>query len=293
MSILILNKEKGITSFTALKQAQKELGFSKAGHAGTLDPLATGILPIFFNGYTRFIDLISTEGKEYVADFVLGISSNTQDITGQLSFHSDSNRPKTSDLKKAISKFIGEQIQIVPDFSAKKHKGIPLHKLARRGKQIKKIEQEINVYEIELMNYEFPIFSIRVACSKGTYIRTLGCDIARSLKTYAAMSELQRTKFGSISMENSVSLEKLKNLDNHKKMQYVKRIEEILINVPKVKIKSSEVKKFQNGSQVESQNIKKIGKYLVFHEDNFLGLGEIDETYWIKPLKVLSDRRKK
>ena len=76
-------------------------------------------------------------------------------------------------------------------------------------------------------------------------------------------------------------------------MQYVKRIEEILINVPKVKIKSSEVKKFQNGSQVESQNIKKIGKYLVFHEDNFLGLGEIDETYWINPLKVLSDRRKK
>ena len=291
MSILILNKEKGITSFTALKQAQKELGFTKAGHAGTLDPLATGILPIFFNGYTRFIDLISTEGKEYVADFVLGISSNTQDITGQLSFHSDSNKPKTSDLQKAISKFIGEQIQIVPDFSAKKHKGIPLYKLARKGKQTKKIEQEINIYEIELINYEFPIFSIRVACSKGTYIRTLGCDIARSLKTYAAMSELQRTKFGSISVENSVSLEKLKNLDNHKKMQYVKRIEEILINVPKVKIESSEVKKFQNGSQVESQNIKKIGKYLVFHEDNFLGLGEIDKTYWIQPLKVLSERR--
>ena len=107
------------------------------------------------------------------------------------------------------------------------------------------------------------------------------------------MSELQRTKFGSLNLKDSITLERLKNLDNHKKMQYVKRIEEILINVPKVKIKSSEVKKFQNGSQVESQNIKKIGKYLVFHEDNFLGLGEIDETYWIKPLKVLSNRRKK
>ena len=291
MSVLILNKEKGITSFTALKQAQKELGFAKAGHAGTLDPLATGILPIFFNSYTRFINLISTEGKEYIADFVLGISSNTQDITGQLSFHTDSNRPKTSDLKKAIGNFIGEQIQIAPDFSAKKYKGVPMHKLARNGKQTKKIEQEINIYEIELINYEFPIFSIRVACSKGTYIRTLGCDIARSLNTYAAMSELQRTKFGSIGMENSISLEELKNLDNHKKMQYVKRIEEILINVPKVKIKSSEVKKFQNGSQVEGQNTKKVGKHLVFHEDNFLGIGEIDETCWIKPLKVLSERR--
>ena len=291
MAILILNKQKGMTSFSALKEAQNELNFSKAGHAGTLDPLATGILPIFFNGYTRFINLISAEGKEYIADFVLGISSNTQDITGKLMFHSDSAMPKENDLKKAIANFIGKQTQIVPDFSAKKHKGIPMYKLARKGKQTKKIEQKINIYEIELLNYKFPIFSVRIACSKGTYIRTLGCDIARSLKTYAAMSELQRTKFGSISMENSVSLEKLKNLDNHKKMQYVKRIEEILINVPKVKIESSEVKKFQNGSQVESQNIKKIGKYLVFHEDNFLGLGEIDKTYWIQPLKVLSERR--
>lgn len=293
MSVLILNKEKGITSFSALKEVQKELNFAKAGHAGTLDPLATGILPIFFDGYTRLIDLISDEGKEYIADFVLGISSNTQDITGKLSFHSDSEKPKSSELKKAISNFLGKQTQTVPDFSAKKHKGVPMYKLARKGKKTKKIKQKINIYEIELLNYNFPIFSIRVACSKGTYIRTLGSDIAKSLNTYAAMSELQRTKFGSLDLKDSITLERLKNLDNHKKMQYVKRIEEILINVPKVKIKSSEVKKFQNGSQVESQNIKKIGKYLVFHEDNFLGLGEIDETYWIKPLKVLSDRRKK
>ena len=111
MSVLILNKEKGITSFNALKEAQKELGFTKAGHAGTLDPLATGILPIFFNGYTRLIDLISNEGKEYIADFVLGISSNTQDITGKLSFHSDSTRPKISEIKKAITKFIGNKFK--------------------------------------------------------------------------------------------------------------------------------------------------------------------------------------
>ena len=99
------------------------------------------------------------------------------------------------------------------------------------------------------------------------------------------MSELNRTKFGSLSLKDSVTLSKLKNLDNHKKMQYVKRIEEILINVPKVKIKSSEVKKFQNGSQVEGQKIENIGKCLVFHEDKFLGLGEIDKTYKIKPKK--------
>ena len=105
------------------------------------------------------------------------------------------------------------------------------------------------------------------------------------------MSELIRTKFGSLGLRDSVTLDKLKNLDNHTKMQYVKRIEEILINVPKVKIKSSEVKKFQNGSQLESQKIKQIGKCLVFHEDNFLGLGEIDKTHRIKPKKVLSNRR--
>ena len=93
MSVLILNKEKGISSFSALKKAQKELAFTKAGHAGTLDPLATGVLPIFFNDYTRLIDLISNDRKEYIADFVIGISSNTQDITGKLVYYSNSFRP--------------------------------------------------------------------------------------------------------------------------------------------------------------------------------------------------------
>ena len=293
MSVLILNKEKGISSFNALRETQKELSFKKAGHAGTLDPMATGVLPIFFDGYTRLINQISNDKKEYIADFILGISSNTQDITGQLTFHPDSNKPKITEIKKAITRFVGKNFQIVPEFSAKKIKGTPMYKLARKGKETKKIEQEINIYEIELLDYEFPKFKIRVLCSKGTYVRTLGVDIAKSLNTYAAMSELNRTKFGSLSLKDSVTLSKLKNLDNHKKMQYVKRIEEILINVPKVKIKSSEVKKFQNGSQVESQKIENIGKCLVFHEDNFLGLGEIDETYKIKPKKVLSNRRKK
>ena len=283
MSVLILNKEKGISSFSALKKAQKELAFTKAGHAGTLDPLATGVLPIFFNDYTRLIDLISNDRKEYIADFVIGISSNTQDITGKLVYYSNSFRPKISELRKAINNFIGKKVQIVPDFSAKKVKGVPMYKLARKGMKIKKIEQKINIYEIELLDYRFPIFKIRVLCSKGTYIRALGVDIANSLNLHAAMSELQRTKFGSINIEDSVTFNKLKNLDNRRKMQYVKRIEEILINVPKVKIKSSEVKKFQNGSQVKGQKIKKLGKCLVFLEDNFLGLGEVDETSWIKP----------
>ncbi len=291
MSVLILNKEKGISSFNALKEAQKELSFKKAGHAGTLDPMATGVLPIFFDGYTKLINLISNDKKEYIADFVLGISSNTQDITGELTFHSDSKEPKITEIKKAITEFIGKNTQIVPEFSAKKINGTPMYKLARKGKETKKIKQEIRIYKIELLSYKFPKFKIKVLCSKGTYVRTLGVDIAKKLNTHAAMSELVRTKFGSLSLEDSVTLSKLKNLDNHKKMQYVKRIEEILINVPKVKIKSSEVKKFQNGSQLESQKIKQIGKYLVFHEDNFLGLGEIDKTHRIKPKKVFSNRR--
>tara|TARA_Y100001970_G_scaffold278113_1_gene383358 strand:- start:292 stop:1167 length:876 start_codon:yes stop_codon:yes gene_type:complete len=291
MSVLILNKEKGISSFNALKEAQKELSFKKAGHAGTLDPMATGVLPIFFDGYTKLINLISNDKKEYIADFVLGISSNTQDITGELTFHSDSKEPKITEIKKAITEFIGKNTQIVPEFSAKKINGNPMYKLARKGKETKKIKQEIRIYKIELLSYKFPKFKIKVLCSKGTYVRTLGVDIAKKLNTHAAMSELVRTKFGSLSLEDSVTLSKLKNLDNHKKMQYVKRIEEILINVPKVKIKSSEVKKFQNGSHLESQKIKRIGKYLVFHEDNFLGLGEIDKTHRIKPKKVFSNRR--
>ena len=119
MSILLLNKEKNMTSFSAIKEAQKELGFSKAGHGGTLDPLATGVLPIFFDQSTKFLQFFNSETKEYIADFIFGISSNTEDITGILTYEKAKKEPKESEIKSALKKFEGITEQIPPKFSVR------------------------------------------------------------------------------------------------------------------------------------------------------------------------------
>lgn len=292
MSILLLNKDKGMTSFFALKQAQKNLGFLKAGHGGTLDPLATGLLPIFFEQSTKFLQYFNTQSKEYIAEYVFGISSNTEDITGILT-HIDHGEPTEAELCHALKSFLGEQVQIPPKFSAKKINGVPMYKLARQGKEFDRQEQKINIFEIDLINYEFPKFKIKVSCSKGTYIRTLGVDIGKTLNQSVSMCELQRTKFGHLRLEDSISLSELKNLDKNQKMQYVRRVEEILIDIPQVKIRSSEVKKFQNGCQLEAREIEKTGKHFIFYKKELLGLGLVDNTLQINPLKVLTKGEKK
>jgi len=292
MSILLLNKDKGMTSFFALKQAQKNLGFLKAGHGGTLDPLATGLLPIFFEQSTKFLQYFNTQSKEYIAEYVFGISSNTEDITGILTY-TDHGEPTEAELYKALKSFLGEQIQIPPKFSAKKINGVPMYKLARQGKEFDRQEQKINIFEIDLINYEFPKFKIKVSCSKGTYIRTLGVDIGKTLNQSVSMCELQRTKFGHLRLEDSISLSELKNLDKNQKMQYVRRVEEILIDIPQVEIRSSEVKKFQNGCQLEAREIEKTGKHFIFYKKELLGLGLVDNELHINPLKVLTKGEKK
>ena len=293
MSILLLNKDKGMTSFYALKQAQKNLGFSKAGHGGTLDPLATGLLPIFFEQSTKFLQYFNTESKEYIAEYIFGISSNTEDISGILTYKDYEEEPTKDQLCKTLDSFLGEQTQVPPKFSAKKINGIPMYKLARKGEEFDRKEQKINIHEINLLEYEFPRFKIKVCCSKGTYIRTLGVDIGKRLNQSVSLCELQRTKFGHLNLDDSISLSELKNLDKNQKMQYVRRVEEILIDIPKVKIRSSEVKKFQNGCQLEAREIEKTGKHFIFYKKELLGLGLVDNKLQINPLKVLTKGEKK
>lgn len=292
MSILLLDKEKGMTSFSAIKQAQKELGFSKAGHGGTLDPIATGVLPIFFDQSTKFLQFFNSETKEYIADFVFGISSNTQDITGILTYESLDNEPNEIDIRNALKKFEGVSKQLPPKFSAKKINGVPMYKLARKGQEFERKTQMINIYNIELLKYEFPKFQIKVLCSKGTYIRTLGVDIGKSLQQAVSMCELKRTKFGALTLDETITLTKLKNLDKDEKMQYVRRVEEILIDIPQVEIRSSEVTKFQNGCQIKAREIEDTGKHFIFNKKELLGLAIVDENFMINPLKVLTKGEK-
>ena len=283
MSVIFLNKEKGISSYQALREVQKALNFKKAGHAGTLDPIATGLLPIFFDRSTKFIQYFSSEIKGYNATFNLGVSSDTQDIEGKLTLHKNEKHPSRDELNNSVKKFIGKYEQIAPSFSAKKVDGTPMYKLARAGKPTPQRSATVEIYNIELTEFKYPYFSLSVMCSKGTYIRTLGVDIAKKIECNCIMKDLERTSIGPWNLDDSVKFPIIKNLDNREKMQYVKRIEEILKDFPKVKIRSSEVKKFQNGSSIDAKINEKFKKHLVFFEEDFLGIGEFVEGRGLVP----------
>lgn len=283
MSVIFLNKEKGISSYQALREAQKALNFKKAGHAGTLDPIATGLLPIFFDRSTKFIQYFSSEIKGYNATFNLGVSSDTQDIEGKLTVHKNEKHPSRDELNNSVKKFIGKYEQMAPSFSAKKVDGTPMYKLARAGKPTPQRSATVEIYNIELTEFKYPYFSLSVMCSKGTYIRTLGVDIAKKIECNCIMKDLERTSIGPWNLDDSVKFPIIKNLDNREKMQYVKRIEEILKDFPKVKIRSSEVKKFQNGSSIDAEINEKFKKHSVFFEEDFLGIGEFVEGRGLVP----------
>ena len=167
-----------------------------------------------------------------------------------------------------------------------------MYKLARKGQDFERKSQKINIYNIELLGYEYPRFQIKISCSKGTYIRTLGVYIGKSLDQSVSMCELKRTKFGSLGLNESVTLTELKNLDKQEKMQYVRRVEEILIDIPQVEIRSSEVTKFQNGCQIKAREIEDTGKHFIFNKKELLGLGIVDDNFIINPLKVLTKGEK-
>jgi tRNA pseudouridine55 synthase len=283
MSVIFLNKEKGISSYQALREVQKALNFKKAGHAGTLDPIATGLLPIFFDRSTKFIQYFSAEIKGYNATFNLGVSSDTQDIEGKLTVHKNEKHPSRDELNNSVKKFIGKYEQMAPSFSAKKVDGTPMYKLARAGKPTPQRSATVEIYNIELTEFKYPYFSLSVMCSKGTYIRTLGVDIAKKIECNCIMKDLERTSIGPWNLDDSVKFPIIKNLDNREKMQYVKRIEEILKDFPKVKIRSSEVKKFQNGLSIDAEINEKFKKHSVFFEEDFLGIGEFVEGRGLVP----------
>ncbi|MDA9716075.1 tRNA pseudouridine(55) synthase TruB, partial [Bacteroidota bacterium] len=252
-------------------------------HAGTLDPIATGLLPIFFDRSTKFIQYFSSEIKGYNATFNLGVSSDTQDIEGKLTVHKNEKHPSRDELNNSVKKFIGKYEQMAPSFSAKKVDGTPMYKLARAGKPTPQRSATVEIYNIELTEFKYPYFSLSVMCSKGTYIRTLGVDIAKKIECNCIMKDLERTSIGPWNLDDSVKFPSIKNLDNREKMQYVKRIEEILKDFPKVKIRSSEVKKFQNGSSIDAEINEKFKKHSVFFEEDFLGIGEFVEGRGLVP----------
>lgn len=207
--ILNLNKPLKMTSQTAVTRVKRALGAKKAGHAGTLDPDATGVLLICLNKATRLFDTLQTHDKEYVTTLTLGVETDTYDAAGAVVERRDVPALAPSDIEAVLDEFRGDILQVPPMYSALKRGGQPLYKLARKGETVEREARRVRISELELLSVALPEIRLRVVCSKGTYIRSLAHDIGERLECGGHLSALTRTRSGPFRVEDALSLSEI------------------------------------------------------------------------------------
>jgi len=212
---LIIDKPEGITSHDVVNHARKVFKMRKIGHCGTLDPMATGVLVLLLGKATKLQAKLSASDKEYICTICLGIATDSHDATGKLIKETPIRGLEIEEIKKTIFSFKGKQGQIPPMVSAKYHNGKRLYKLARKGIEVERKPQDIEVKEIEIIDIKLPEVVFRVNCSKGTYIRTLCNDIGRRLGCGAHMSKLRRIRSGQFHIKDALTLDELREHENN------------------------------------------------------------------------------
>lgn len=275
--ILNIFKPKGMSSFDVVRVVKKAAKTGKVGHTGTLDPEATGVLPVCIGRATKIIDYIMDSEKVYEVTFKLGIRTTTYDLEGEILEEKDTSNLSNEDILGIVKEFIGEYSQVPPMYSALKKNGVRLYELARQGIEVEREGRLINIYNIEDIKINNPYVSMKVTCSKGTYIRSLCYDIGEKLGVFATMTDLNRSKTSVFSQENSISVNDLteENIDD-----YIVTMEEALSKYEAITVHGKYVKLLVNGVRVADNRFTKdkiINNrlYRVYDEDsNFIGLGE-------------------
>lgn len=286
--LLLINKPQGITSFKTVAAIRKISNTKKVGHTGTLDPLATGVLPILVGKATTLCDYLLNADKSYIATVKAGISTDTLDITGEILSERKPEFSKDT-LLCALDNFLGEQLQTPPIYSAIKKDGIPLYKLARKGQEVEVQKRKITIHSINLLNFceQNYTFKIEVNCSKGTYIRSLCCDIGEYLGCGATLTELVRTKTGRFTLEQCVDLDTL----NEENISSLLLNEELAVaHLPEIFVTLNQAKRFSNGGKLSfdrlNAKIKVDAFYRIKYNDNFIGIGYSDKES--KEIKIKS-----
>ena len=247
-SIVNLFKPVGPTSFDMVCSVRKILGVKKAGHIGTLDPAAEGVLPICLNRSTRIIQFLSPLQKTYRATLELGSETDTQDATGRKISTKDPSLVNETKIKQVFQTFVGEKDQIPPMYSAKKKNGIPLYKLARNGINIARDPVKVTIYSIDFIKKEENQVLFEVRCSAGTYIRTLSHDIGKKLGCYAHMVRLTRTKVGLFGLGRTLTLEELKVAYEEGSLpEKLLPLEEALNFLPAIRVKEEYLESVSHG----------------------------------------------
>ena len=246
--IINIYKEAGYTSFDVVAKMRGILKIKKMGHTGTLDPDATGVLPVCIGNGTKLVELFSDHEKEYIAELRLGVATDTQDLSGEI-LKTSPVEVSCEEIREAVLSFVGEYMQLPPMYSAVKVNGKKLYELAREGKEVERKARPVNFREIEILSMELPVVKIRVVCSKGTYIRTLCNDIGEKLGCFGAMKSLVRTRVGMFKLEEAITLEELEQCrDAGKLAEIILPPDSIFMHLPAVYAKPENCRFLDNGN---------------------------------------------
>jgi tRNA pseudouridine55 synthase len=286
--VLLLDKPVGISSNYALQAAKRLYRAAKAGHAGTLDPLASGLLPILFGDATRFSGYLLDADKGYEAEIRLGVTTATADAEGEVLERKPVSVTR-SDVGNALARFRGAQTQVPPMYSALKREGTPLYVLARRGETVERLPRDIRISALEILSFGGESLVLRVACSKGTYIRTLAEDIGAALGCGAHLAGLRRIATGSFSIDQAVTLEALRALDEAQADALLHPADALIRHLPEVRLQASEEARFGHGQALSLPDVPAGACRVYGATGSFLGLAEGKKEGRLVPKRLLAE----
>lgn len=279
--ILIINKPKNFTSHDVVNVVRKSLNTKKVGHTGTLDPNATGVLPILIGKATKLSKYLVEHNKEYIATIKLGEKTTTADTEGEVIKKDDNLKNillglDEEKIKEILNSFLGKQKQVPPIYSSIKINGKKAYEYARNGQAIKLEPRDIEIYNIELISLIKEELTFKVKCSKGTYIRSLCEDISKKCGTIGHMKELTRTKVDKFTIENSITIEELKENPNEEVNKKIITIEDLFKDKGKIVLNNRKKELFLNGVRLTIEKPNDI--YKVYNENEFIGLGIVENN---------------
>jgi len=284
--VLLLDKPSGITSNLALQKARRLLNAAKAGHTGTLDPLATGLLPLTLGEATKFSSDLLDADKAYRATLQLGVRTTTADADGEVI----ETRPVTAsrdDIDAVLPRFTGALLQVPPMHSALKRDGRALYEYAREGIEVERAPRQVMIHRLSVVALDDTRLTLDVDCSKGTYVRVLAEEIGAALGCGAHLCALRRTRVGALLLERSVTLEALENMPAAVRHEWLMPVDALLAALPRVELDDATARRFQHGNSIDLGGVP--GRTRVYGPDGrLLGLADLDEQGALNPRRLLA-----
>ncbi len=291
--VLLLDKSRDVSSNGALVAVKRLFNAEKAGHTGTLDPFATGLLPLCLGEATKFAQDLLEADKTYEAVLHLGVTTTTADSEGEVLERQDVDVHREK-IDVLLPQFMGELKQIPPMYSALKRDGKPLYEYARAGITLEREARTITIHELKILDYQSPFLRIHVRCSKGTYIRTLGEDLGHALGCGAHLSELRRTAVGSLQVTNAITLTALTKESEDLRAQHLQPVDALIVNCPKIMLNEQLATRFMHGQRlslakegvafpVDQGRVRVYGA-----SDQLLGTGQIQEFAVLAPERLVN-----